>query len=577
MRAKFLYLIIPCIILLSACKEEKLIPADTIYLGGDILTMEGDSAWYVEAMAVSDGKISYMGSVKETMRRAVPATKRVHLKGRTLTPGFIDAHGHFASYIALASTVSLLPPPYGSVTSIPELQQALRNYIKQKNIPPGMVVVGNSYDDAIMVEHRHPTAKELDDVSTDHPIYIVHTSGHIGVANSLYMKKMGLTNTTPDPAGGTLGRNPKTRQLNGKMIENANMNALFFLTELLPPPASKRTDKQRFEALTNTEQLWFENGQTTICEGRATPDQIAMMIAANKKRFLKGDYIVLPDFDANKKTMAGFKHYYKRYDGHFKIGGMKMTFDGSPQGKSAWLTQPYLIHPAEEQPHFKGRPIYTHKAAYEGLKSIFELGMQVHIHCNGDAAIDEGLHLLDTLKRLGWVTKDMRNTLIHTQVCRPDQVVKFKQFGVIPSWFPTHCYLWGDWYEESVLGEPRASHISPLGDAVKQRVKFTIHHDAPVTPPDLFTAMYAAVNRTTRSGRVLGQDQCISPYEALKAITINAAYQWDEEKEKGSLKVGKKADLVILDKNPLKVPKAEIRNIKVMETIKDGKSVYHRR
>ncbi|WP_341838685.1 amidohydrolase family protein [Chitinophaga pollutisoli] len=322
------------------------------------------------------------------------------------------------------------------------------------------------------------------------------------------------------------------------------------------------------------EREWFACGETTICDGRAIPDNIRLVLAANEKGLLKGDYIILPDYDTNADSLDTWKPYYQRYHKRVKIGAIKMTFDGSPQGKSAWLTQPYLVPPEGEKPGFKGHPIYTREAAYNGLKRIFSHGMQAHIHCNGDAAIDLGLQLMDSLKKEGLLTPDMRCALIHSQVCRKDQVPRFKEIGIMPSWFPTHCYLWGDWHLNSVLGEARAAHISPLKEGLDQGIRFTIHHDAPVTPPDLLTAVYAAVNRRTRSGVILGEEQRIPPYEALKAITINAAWQWGEEAEKGTLETGKKADIVILDKNPLKVDPLTIKDIRVMETIKEGISVY---
>lgn len=562
-------------ILIAACKgpaKEVTDAFDTIYFNGNIITMEGDSAVYAEALGIRDGKIAFVGPKETALNHAGDSTQQIDLGGKTLMPGFIDAHGHIGGYAAFSNTANLMPEPYGTVMSIPMLQQALRNYIKEKKIPAGMPVIGNGYDDAVMIEHRHPTADELDAVTTEHPVYIMHTSGHMGVANSLFIKKMGINYNTPNPTGGTFGRDPKLKKLTGKMVENGNVMALGILMKLMPPA----TEEAQFAELLSAEKEWLANGQTTACEGRTSAEQIKLIQHASDKGMLKADIIILPDYDTNKDNMPTLFQHYNKYSGHYKIGGMKMTFDGSPQGKSAWLTQPYLIPPDEEKPGYRGHAIYTHKAACEGLKNIFKNGMPAHIHCNGDAAIDEAFSLFDTLQKQNLQPADVRNVMIHSQVCRPDQVPRFKQLNIIPSWFPTHCYLWGDWHLTSVLGPERANHISPLMDGLKNKILFTIHHDSPVTPPDLLTAVYAAVNRTTRSGIILGADQRISPYDALKAITINAAYQWSEENEKGSLHEGKRADLVILDKNPLKVSHPEIKNIKVLETIKDGISVYKR-
>ncbi|NIF04619.1 amidohydrolase [Chryseobacterium sp. Tr-659] len=557
-------------LLAAGCTAKK--EADEIFFNGDILTMAGDKESYVEALAVADGKIIFAGTKADAMALKGKKTTITDLHGRTLMPGFIDAHGHVSQYAAFSQMINLQPNPYGEVMSVPELQKVLRDYISKHNIPAGMPVVGNGYDDAIMIEHRHPTAKELDDVSTVNPIYIVHTSGHMGVANNRLMSDMGITYNTPNPRGGVIGRDSINKTLTGKMQENANINSLLYVVGKMPKPSGDEV----YKPLLDAEKAWFANGQTTICEGRAVPQNIDLIMNADKNKLLKGDYIILPDYDANADKLKHWKKYYNKYHGHVKIGGIKMTFDGSPQGKSAWLTEPYLIPPDGEKPGFKGHPIYTRADAYKGLKAIFKEGMQAHIHCNGDAAIDEGLDLMDSLKKEGLLTKDMRCVLIHSQVCRADQVPRYKEIGIMPSWFPTHCYLWGDWHLNNVLGKERAFRISPLKEGLDQGIRFTIHHDAPVTPPDLITAVYSAVNRRTRSGIILGPDQRISPYEALKAITINAAWQWGEEKEKGSLEKDKRADLVILDKNPVKVDPLSIKDIRVMETYKDGIKVYQK-
>ena len=549
------------------CTSQK--GADQIFVNGDILTMKGDKASYVEALVVTDGKITFAGPKSQALEMKGSSTKMIDLNGRTLMPGFIDAHGHVSQYATASQMINLQPEPYGKVMSIPDLQKVLKDFIIQNNIQPGVMIVGNGYDDAIMEEHKHPTAKQLDSVSSVNPIYIEHASGHMGVGNSLFLKNMGVTYDT-EISGGVLGKDPNTKELTGKMQENANIEALQYLISQLPKPA----EKDKFKSLLDAENEWFANGQTTICEGRATPANINHIFEANDKKLLRGDYIILPDYDTNADKLEHWKDYYQKYTGHVKIGGVKMTFDGSPQGKSAWLKEQYLVAPDGEEQGFKGHPIYSRENAYKGLKAIFTAGMQAHIHCNGDAAIDEGLSLMEILKNEKLLTDSMRCVLIHSQVCSEDQVPRYKKIGIMPSWFPTHVYLWGDWHRENVLGEDRAKRISPLKEGLDQGIRFTIHHDSPVTPPDLIAAVYAAVNRKTRSGYLLGPEQRVSPYEALKAITINAAWQWGEEHDKGSLEQNKRADLVILDKNPVKIDPLGIKDILVMETYKDGVQVY---
>ena len=564
---KFFVLTATVSVISAGCNAKK--EADQIFFNGDILTMEGKKPSYVEALVITDGKIVFAGKKSEAMAHKGDGTTITDLQGRTLMPGFIDAHGHVSQYATASQMINLQPEPYGKVMSIPQLQQVLKEFIAKNKIAPGVAIIGNGYDDAIMEEHRHPTAQELDEVSSVNPIYVEHASGHMGVANSLLLNDMGITYDS-EIKGGIIGKKPDTKQLTGKMQENANVDALVYISKKMPAPAAS----DKFKSLLAAEKEWFANGQTTICEGRATPQNIDHLMDANKNGLLKGDYIVLPDYDTNADKLPQWKKLYQKYTGHVKIGGIKMTFDGSPQGKSAWLKEQYLVPPDGEKQGFSGQPIYSREDAYKGLRSIFEAGMQAHIHCNGDLAIDEGLDLMERLKKEKLLTEDMRCVLIHSQVCRKDQVPRYKEIGIMPSWFPTHAYLWGDWHRTNVLGEERAERISPLKEGLDQKIRFTIHHDSPVTPPDLITAIYAAVNRKTRSGYILGPEQRVSPYEALKAITINAAWQWGEEKEKGTLERNKRADLVILDKNPIKIDPLGIKDIRIMETYKDGVSVY---
>lgn len=208
------------------------------------------------------------------------------------------------------------------------------------------------------------------------------------------------------------------------------------------------------------------------------------------------------------------------------------------------------------------------------MKTIFTNHITAQLHVNGDAAIDQALRVIGKLKEEGIYQPEMRATLIHVQNSRLDHIAKIKAIGVIPSYFSSHVYLWGDWHYQSVFGPKRAAFISPAKSAKDAGIVFTIHHDSPVTPPDLLTGVYAAVNRTTRSGMILGPNERIGVLDALKAITINAAYQYQEEKQKGSLKEGKLADLVVLDQNPLTIDPKKLRDIKVLETIKEGETVF---
>lgn len=560
--------------ILAGCKNVKN-DADILYYGGPILTME-DTIPQVEALAVKDGKILFAGTKKEAMKYVGSNTNEVNLENKTLMPSFIDVHSHITSRAGMSQAVDLSPSPYGKVNSIADLQTTLRDYISKHQLDATTPVLGNGYDDAIMTEHRHPTREELDAVSSSNPIIVIHASGHASVINTAMFKLLQIPEDVKDPQGGHYGRNPKTNRLNGKLEENASFTALMKLTALLPKPPETDSLSQSMKDFLSAQDEWFSYGQTTVCDGRTMGVGLTLLREAAAKKLIKADVVYFPDFEANKKEWQSFLPHYMKYENRLKFGGFKFSDDGSPQGKTAWLTQPYLVPPEGQSKDYKGFPIFTDEVLYADLKTIFSKNITAQLHVNGDAAIDQALRVIEKLKQEGIYKPELRATLIHVQNSRPDHIAKIKEIGVIPSYFSAHSYLWGDWHYNSVFGPERAAFISPAKAAKDAGITFTIHHDAPVTPPDLITGVYAAVNRITRSGRVLGPDQRIPVIDALKAITINAAYQYQEEDTKGSLKVGKIADLVILNKDPLTIDPKELRSIQVQETIKDGKTVFKR-
>ncbi|WP_260446936.1 amidohydrolase [Chryseobacterium lactis] len=528
----------------------------------------------VEVVAVKNGKIIFAGTKSDADRYSEPSTKMINLNGRTLLPGFIDVHGHLTSRAGTMDAVDLSPDPYGTVNSIKDLQIAIRNYIKNNKITDQQPIIGNGYDDAIMAEHRHPTKTELDAISKTNPIIVIHASGHASVANSAMLKLLGITESSKDPEGGHIGRDKKTGKLNGKLEENASFTALLTLTEKMNK--GKDTQGHAMENLMKAQNEWLSYGQTTICDGRTMGESITLLQNAAAQNLLKADVVYFPDYEYSKKDLNTFKPKYMKYENHLKLAGFKFSDDGSPQGKTAWLTQPYLVPPEGQSKDYKGFPIFTDETLYDDLKTLFQNHITAQLHVNGDAAIDQAIRVIKRLKDENIYKPELRATLIHVQNSRPDHIQKIKDLGVIPSYFSTHTYLWGDWHYSSVFGPERAAFISPAHSALKAGIIFTIHHDSPVTPPDLITAVYAAVNRKTRSGMILGPNERITPLEALKAITINGAYQLQEENKKGSIKAGKLADFVILDQNPLTINPENLRSIKVLETIKEGNTVYKR-
>jgi predicted amidohydrolase YtcJ len=199
--------------------------------------------------------------------------------------------------------------------------------------------------------------------------------------------------------------------------------------------------------------------------------------------------------------------------------------------------------------------------------------VQIIAHCNGDAAADMMIEAVGKAQQTHG-KKKLRPVMVHAQTVRADQLDRMKELGVIPNFFSVHTFYWGDWYIKEALGLDRARHISPLRSALKRGMKFANHTDAPITPPDQMMVIHSAVNRTSRSSVIVGPEERISPMDALRAVTIWGAYLYFEENEKGSIEPGKRADLVVLSANPLTVDDATIKDIKVLQTIKDGKKIY---
>lgn len=545
--------------------------ADTIYVGGTVLTVN-DRAPSVEAVAVKAGKIVAVGK-RTAVDRAEhgPDTVIVDLKGRTLIPGFVDAHSHFTGVGLQAVSANLQPPPDGPAQSIADIQRIMRDFIATSpEVAQWGIAIGFSYDDSQLSEHRAPTRQELDAVSTTIPIMVTHQSGHLGAFNSLAIEKAGITAATPNPSGGVIQREADGKTPNGVFEESALGLVAF---KLLP----KFTPAQMAAQVNAAQNIYLANGFTTVQDGKTDPGFIKVLIGAAQNHLLKIDIVSYADLLTMHDNPVMHGPYMSRdYTDHFRIGGVKLTFDGSPQGKTAWFTQPYYVEPAGQPATYAGYPAFPKPGEAQGwVDMAFKNNWQLLVHANGDAAIDQLISTVGVAEKT-YPGKDRRTVLIHGQFLRPDQIPLIKAENIFPALYPMHSFYWGDWHRTSVVGPARAEFLSPTGAVYKAGMKFSIHSDAPVTFPKSMRIYDSAVNRTTRTDYVLGPDQRISPALALKAMTLWPAWQHFEEKRKGSIEVGKDADLVILSANPLTVPPATIKDIMIDATIKDGQTVYTR-
>ncbi len=541
----------------------------TLYSNGDIITMEGDMPQYVETVVAEEGKIIFVGPKQEAMDK-YPDAVQVDLNGKTMLPAFLDGHGHFFNVGFTSMAANILPPPDGPGADFNSIIETVRTYQQSeegKYLTSKLGwIIGNGYDDSQLSENAHPTASDLDKISTELPILIIHQSGHLGVINSKAMELMGYTSDTPDPKGGVLRRDTNGKP-NGVLEENALYNVLF-------PILGKMDEELEAEAIKKGQDEYAKKGYLTAQDGRTTIDQLAALKRGANNGAYYIDVVAYPDIALGTDYITEGSYLPSHsYKNKFRVGGVKLTLDGSPQGKTAWLTKCYHVNPDGQTGCYTGYPVIADSTAIKHFNTAFRNEWQILAHANGDAAIDQFIKAVKVAENENGYDNH-RTVLIHGQTLRKEQIPDLVELDIIPSLFPMHTYYWGDWHRDSVLGEERGSYISPTRDVVNAGLKITSHHDAPVTFPNSMRVLDATVNRVTRSGKILGPDQRLTPYEALKTLTDWAAYQFFEEDSKGTITEGKLADFVILDKNPLKIKPLEINSIEVLESIKEGKSVF---
>lgn len=540
--------------------------ADLILRGGQVVTVN-DRQPRAEAVAVRNGVILAVGDDKAVMRLKGPDTRVIDLAGRTLVPGFIDAHGHIFNAGVQSLAANLLAAPDGDVKDIASLQARLKDWQTGRTSRQLGWIIGFGYDDAQLGEQRHPTRDELDAVSRDVPVLAIHQSGHLAAANSKALELAGITASSKDPQGGVIRRRPGSQEPDGVLEETA----FFSLLGALP---KMRVADQEVIAKAG-QDLYLRYGFTTAQEGRSTLGINGTWAGLAEKQGLLIDVVAYPDIGDSDRTMAS-PYVGPTYRNHFRIGGVKLNLDGSPQGKTAWLTRPYFKVPPGQKPDYLGYPTFSDTQVLAFVDKAFARRWQIMAHVNGDAAIDQYIRAIRAAEAK-YGKADWRPVAIHAQTARADQVAAFQDLGIIPSFFPMHTYYWGDWHLHSVLGPERGSNISPTGWALARGMIFTSHHDAPVAFPDSMRVLSSTVTRVARgSGEVVGPQHRVPPLVGLKAMTLWAAYQHFEEKTKGSIEPGKVADFVVLSDNPLTIDPLRIAGIQVLETIKGGRVVYRR-
>jgi len=538
-------------------------PESQAFLNGNILTMDENNRIH-EAVFLKDNKIFAVGSNAEIQKFIGEQTLVVDLNQQTMIPGIIDAHGHYPGQGLSAIGVNLNSAPIGDVASIEQALPLIAQKVKDQE--KGEWIIGYGYDDTTYTEQRHFNRSELDAISPNHPVMLMHISAHMGVLNSAALKALNIDEDTPNPDGGEYVKDATSGLLNGLIMETAFAQA--------------RDKATRFGVNTilkisrAASAAYLEKGVTTAQNGLTLKAHMSSLSRSNRMGLTPLRIVAWPDEQYGHDIIDGKEIIAPYAHDKFFLGAIKIVADGSLQLYTGHLTKPYHSPPPGKTADDVGYPSIDAETLKATVIKFHKNDYQIAIHGNGDAAIDSIIEAIEAAQKESY-REDPRHIVIHAQTLRVDQMDRMLELGITPSFFSAHTYYWGDRHRDLFLGEERASRISPAKTALNKGLRFSTHLDAPVVPMDPMLMVWSTVNRLTSSGKVLGESEKISVMQALRATTIDAAWQIFKEDSLGSIEEGKLADLVILQKNPLDDP-ANIKDILVMKTIIDGVTVYDR-
>ena len=518
----------------------------TLYFGGPIVTLEEPQ--YAQALVERGGRIAYVGDREEAERLAGPGARRVDLEERALLPAFLDPHSHL-----LACAYARLQVPLGECAGWGEITDRLSRHVQERGIQPGEWVKGTGYDQNALAEGAAPDRFCLDRACPHNPVVIQHASGHAGVFNTLALERLGALN---EDCG--LERDGQG-ELTGRGEENP------FLDLLGRIPMDGLEDVLR--AFQGAQEEYASHGIATAQEGLLQPVMAPVYREILRRGLLYLDvnaYVPPADYD---RLRGQFAQGVSASPGTFQVAGMKIFLDGSPQGGTAWVREPYAGGGC-------GTSTMTDGQVLSAFRQALDRDAQLLAHCNGDRAAEQYLTLLAQAEREAG-KKLCRPVMIHAQLLGLDQLERVKALGVIPSFFVAHVYHWGEIHVKN-FGLDRAGRISPAGSALAWGIPFTFHQDSPVIPPDMLETIWCACVRRTKTGRVLGAEERIPVEAALRAVTQTAALQYGLERELGTLRPGKRADFVLLSGDPLRTPPEELKKLQVERTIRCGRTIWSR-
>ena len=551
-------------VLMAIVTRPVVAPPHELYVNGHVLTMDAADT-VAEAVSVRNGQIEAVGRSEVLLELADEQTSVVDLRGRTLMPGFIDAHGHFPGSGQTVFSADLNSPPIGDIINLPQLVDRLQQFAAARG--DGWIV-GHGYDDTLLAEKRHPTRDDLDRVSAVRPVAVVHVSGHLAVVNSVALAELGIDESTPDPEGGVIVRDAGSadgRRPNGVLEETAARAVWEHTLDLSMMDALRMT--------TQAAEEYLAVGVTTASAG-GMPTSVARLLGvlSNWNQFPQR-VALFPLFEEVGEALFSGEIALEQFEaGRVSAPRVKIIADGSIQGYTGYLTEPYYV-PFKGDTSYRGYPSVSREALFRQVAGLYQRRIQVAIHCNGDASIDDGLDAIEAaMAEYPW--PDARPLIIHAQMTRKDQIDRMAAMGVTPSFFSAHTYYWGDRHAAIFMGPERAANMSPGRWAMDAGVRFSSHLDTPVTPMLPLQAVWSQVERKSTGGVVIGPAQRIERLPALRAVTIDAAWQVFMDDQVGSIEPGKRADLVVLSDNPLTAP--DVRAIRVDRTVIDGATVYQR-
>ncbi|MGW6301817.1 amidohydrolase [Peribacillus butanolivorans] len=531
--------------------------ADIVFINGEVITVDQKNK-VVEAVAVKGNRISAVGSNREVKGFIGEETKVIDLQGKTLLPGFIDAHIHLILYGVNQLAVSCKDE---HIKSIEDLLNDLKE--KASTIPKGEWIRAWGFNETVVKEKRYPTIAELDAISVEHPIIVSRTCSHISVVNSKALEIAKINENSENPTGGIIEKD-KTGRFTGRLIETANM----IMTEI-----ASYAESELMKAVKIASEHFVAAGITSIHEaGAYGPESFRLLQQAVKSKDIRVRiYAMIGSLNnshefVNKMVEAGV--ITGTGDERFKIGPAKLFTDGSSTGPTIATRETY-----SSDPDNFGILYYSEEEIYQVLGQAHKKGYQITVHAQGDRAIEMYLNCVEKALEES-PRKDHRHRIEHAGISSPDLQERMKNLELIPIPNPPFPYEFGDIYIQHYGN--RVNHMYAVRDFIDNGIIAAGGSDAPVTDYNPLLGIHVAVNRTSQSGSEIGVAQSISVMEAIKLYTWNGAYASFEEDIKGSIEVGKLADFVVLTDSILKVNPLHIKDLQVESTIIDGEILYHR-